>query len=169
MTSKTPFSIRPIEPRDDATIAAIIRAADEAIAGKLDDHFPLYVWQTGSGTQSNMNVNEVVANRAIQLLGGTIGSIVLPPRFGAGQLIVLLASALIVSGAMVARGLSPRLAAAAAVVISVLIGVLTYWYYHLNVSPPVSAGYGFYIGAACAAGALVSSVWVLIVALGRRS
>ena len=53
---------------------AIIRAADEAIAGKLDDHFPLYVWQTGSGTQSNMNVNEVVANRAIQLLGGTIGS-----------------------------------------------------------------------------------------------
>jgi fumarate hydratase class II len=53
---------------------AIVRAADEAIAGKLDDHFPLYVWQTGSGTQSNMNVNEVLSNRAIQLLGGTIGS-----------------------------------------------------------------------------------------------
>jgi fumarate hydratase, class II len=53
---------------------AIIRAADEAIAGKLDEHFPLYVWQTGSGTQSNMNVNEVLANRAIQLLGGEIGS-----------------------------------------------------------------------------------------------
>jgi fumarate hydratase, class II len=53
---------------------AIARAADEAIAGKLDDHFPLYVWQTGSGTQSNMNVNEVLANRAIQLLGGRIGS-----------------------------------------------------------------------------------------------
>jgi Lyase len=53
---------------------AIVRAADEAIAGKLDDHFPLYVWQTGSGTQSNMNVNEVLANRAIQLLGGEIGS-----------------------------------------------------------------------------------------------
>jgi fumarate hydratase class II len=53
---------------------AIVRAADEAIAGKLDEHFPLYVWQTGSGTQSNMNVNEVLANRAIQLLGGTIGS-----------------------------------------------------------------------------------------------
>src|SRR5213593_4540862 len=52
---------------------AIVRAADEAIAGKLDDHFPLYVWQTGSGTQSNMNVNEVLANRAIQLLGGKIG------------------------------------------------------------------------------------------------
>src|ERR1700728_1115170 len=53
---------------------AIVRAADEAIAGKLDDHFPLYVWQTGSGTQSNMNVNEVLANRASQLLGGAIGS-----------------------------------------------------------------------------------------------
>jgi len=53
---------------------AIVRAADEAIAGKLDDHFPLYVWQTGSGTQSNMNVNEVLSNRAIQLLGGTLGS-----------------------------------------------------------------------------------------------
>ena len=53
---------------------AIVRAADEAIAGKLDDHFPLYVWQTGSGTQSNMNVNEVLSNRAIQLLGGKIGN-----------------------------------------------------------------------------------------------
>src|SRR5271165_2851418 len=53
---------------------AIVRAADEAIDGKLDEHFPLYVWQTGSGTQSNMNVNEVLSNRAIQLLGGQIGS-----------------------------------------------------------------------------------------------
>src|SRR5712671_5741479 len=49
---------------------AIVRAADEAISGKLDEHFPLYVWQTGSGTQSNMNVNEVLSNRATQLLGG---------------------------------------------------------------------------------------------------
>jgi fumarate hydratase, class II len=53
---------------------AIIRAADEVIAGKLDEHFPLYVWQTGSGTQSNMNLNEVISNRAIQLLGGTLGT-----------------------------------------------------------------------------------------------
>jgi fumarate hydratase class II len=53
---------------------AIVHAADEAIVGKLDEHFPLYVWQTGSGTQSNMNVNEVLSNRAIQLLGGQIGS-----------------------------------------------------------------------------------------------
>lgn len=53
---------------------AIQKAADEVISGKLDDHFPLKVWQTGSGTQTNMNVNEVIANRAIEILGGKIGS-----------------------------------------------------------------------------------------------
>jgi len=52
----------------------IMRAADEVIDGDLDDHFPLVVWQTGSGTQTNMNVNEVIANRAIELAGGTLGS-----------------------------------------------------------------------------------------------
>jgi fumarate hydratase class II len=52
----------------------IDRAAEEVLAGRLDDHFPLYVWQTGSGTQTNMNVNEVLANRAIELAGGTLGS-----------------------------------------------------------------------------------------------
>ncbi|MFD7608053.1 class II fumarate hydratase [Streptomyces mirabilis] len=52
----------------------IRRVADEVIAGELDDHFPLYVWQTGSGTQSNMNTNEVISNRAIQLAGGELGS-----------------------------------------------------------------------------------------------
>jgi fumarate hydratase class II len=52
----------------------IQRVADEVIAGKLDSEFPLFVWQTGSGTQSNMNVNEVIANRCIQLVGGTLGS-----------------------------------------------------------------------------------------------
>ena len=52
----------------------IVRAADEVIAGTWDDHFPLVVWQTGSGTQSNMNVNEVISNRAIQLSGGEMGS-----------------------------------------------------------------------------------------------
>jgi fumarate hydratase class II len=52
----------------------IIRAADEIIAGKLDAHFPLHVWQTGSGTQTNMNVNEVISNRAIEMLGGVMGS-----------------------------------------------------------------------------------------------
>ena len=52
----------------------IAKVADEVIAGKLDAEFPLYVWQTGSGTQSNMNVNEVISNRAIQLVGGQLGS-----------------------------------------------------------------------------------------------
>ncbi len=52
----------------------IVQAADEVIAGKLDDHFPLVVWQTGSGTQSNMNVNEVISNRAIEIAGGEMGT-----------------------------------------------------------------------------------------------
>ncbi|KCV68343.1 fumarate hydratase, mitochondrial [Fonticula alba] len=53
---------------------AIVAAADEVIQGKLNDHFPLVVWQTGSGTQTNMNTNEVISNRAIEMLGGTLGS-----------------------------------------------------------------------------------------------
>src|SRR6202795_2612262 len=52
----------------------IVKAADEVIAGKLDDQFPLRIWQTGSGTQTNMNVNEVISNRAIELAGGVMGS-----------------------------------------------------------------------------------------------
>jgi len=59
-------------PEDVST--AIIAAAEEVAAGKLDDHFPLVVWQTGSGTQTNMNVNEVISNRAIEILGGVLGS-----------------------------------------------------------------------------------------------
>lgn len=53
---------------------AIVKASDEIIAGKLTDNFPLVVWQTGSGTQTNMNVNEVISNRAIEILGGQLGS-----------------------------------------------------------------------------------------------
>ena len=52
---------------------AIVQAADEVIAGKLNDHFPLRIWQTGSGTQTNMNANEVISNRAIEILGGVMG------------------------------------------------------------------------------------------------
>ncbi len=59
----------------DSNLATeICNAADEVIDGKLDDHFPLVVWQTGSGTQSNMNFNEVIANRAIEMMGGKLGS-----------------------------------------------------------------------------------------------
>ncbi|MBI5114646.1 MAG: class II fumarate hydratase [Rhodovulum sp.] len=60
-----------IEPR---LVAAIVAAADEVVAGRFDDHFPLVVWQTGSGTQTNMNVNEVIANRANELLGAPLGA-----------------------------------------------------------------------------------------------
>jgi fumarate hydratase class II len=61
--------------RLDASVGdLIVKAADEVIDGTLDEHFPLYVWQTGSGTQSNMNGNEVISNRAIELSGGTLGS-----------------------------------------------------------------------------------------------
>src|SRR5271154_5327689 len=61
--------------RLDPTIGnTIVAAAQEVIDGKLDDHFPLAVWQTGSGTQSNMNANEVISNRAIEMLGGGMGS-----------------------------------------------------------------------------------------------
>src|ERR1700692_4503284 len=59
---------------DQRRARAIIRAAREVIDGKFDDHFPLVVWQTGSGTQTNMNLNEVIANRANELLGGKRGA-----------------------------------------------------------------------------------------------
>ncbi|MGN6630712.1 MAG: class II fumarate hydratase [Nitrososphaeraceae archaeon] len=59
-------------PKDKADL--IIKVSDEIINGKLDDEFPLYVWQTGSGTQTNMNVNEVISNRAVELAGGVLGS-----------------------------------------------------------------------------------------------
>src|SRR5438270_8240150 len=59
-------------PADKAKL--IVQAADEVIAGKLNDQFPLRVWQTGSGTQTNMNVNEVISNRAIEIASGEMGS-----------------------------------------------------------------------------------------------
>jgi hypothetical protein len=102
-------------------------------------------------------------------IGGTVGSLDPPTRFGAGQLIVLLSSALLIAGAMVARNLSARLASIAALVISMLIGVLTVWYYHLNVKPPLAAAYGLYIGAAGAVLAVAFSIWALVAnLLGSR-
>src|ERR1700743_1561063 len=64
-------SLKLLEPR---LADAIVKAAQEVIDGKFDDHFPLVVWQTGSGTQTNMNLNEVIANRASELLGGKLGT-----------------------------------------------------------------------------------------------
>jgi fumarate hydratase class II len=69
--AETNMSLGRLEPRIGQ---AIVNAAQEVIEGKLDDHFPLAVWQTGSGTQSNMNANEVISNRAIEMLGGVQGS-----------------------------------------------------------------------------------------------
>ncbi len=72
---KTAAEVNESAGRLDPVLAGAIRqAADEVIDGRLGDHFPLVVWQTGSGTQTNMNVNEVIANRAIELLGGELGS-----------------------------------------------------------------------------------------------
>src|SRR6476646_10707880 len=98
-------------------------------------------------------------------IGGSVGNMpVPPPGFGVGQLITLLASTLIVAGAMSARGLSGRVASTAALTISVLLVVLTMWYYRLYVYAPVSAGYGLYIGAAAAVFAVLVSVWAMLAA-----
>ena len=106
-------------------------------------------------------------------IGGMVGSMPAPPPgFGVGQVITLLASTLIVAGAMAARGLFGRLASTAALAISVLLVVLTMWYYRLYVYSPLSAGYGLYLGAAAAVFALVLSVWAMFAAwsaVGRAS
>ncbi len=101
-------------------------------------------------------------------IGGTHGNLVLPKGFGAGQLIVLLSSTLLVAGAMVGRGLAARLASVAALLISLLIVALTVWYYKLNVSPPVSATYGLYVGAVGASCAAACSVAAVIGALAAK-
>ncbi len=69
--AETNMALGKLDPKLGETI---VKAANEVIEGKLDDHFPLVVWQTGSGTQSNMNANEVISNRAIEMLGGEMGS-----------------------------------------------------------------------------------------------
>jgi hypothetical protein len=102
-------------------------------------------------------------------IGGAHGNLVLPRGFGAGQLIVLLSSALLVAGAMVGRGLSVKLASVAALTVSLLIVALTVWYYKLNVNPPVSAEYGLYIGAAGAVCAVMCSIVAVIAALASRT
>jgi len=98
-------------------------------------------------------------------IGGTHGSVVMPRGFGPGQLIVVLSSVLLVAGAMVGRGLLVRSASTAALVISLLIIGITVWYYRLNVAPPVSAAYGLYVGAGCAACAVVCASTAMIAAL----
>ena len=98
-------------------------------------------------------------------IGGKLGQIAVPPPgFGVGQLIVVLSSTLIVAAAMAARGLSARIASTAALSISVLLTVLAWWYFRLYVAPPIAAGYGFYIGGAATAVAVVLSVLAMVAA-----
>jgi hypothetical protein len=102
-------------------------------------------------------------------IGGAHGNLELPKGFGAGQLIVLLSSTLLVAGAMVGRGLSARVASVAALAISLLLAALTVWYYRLNVKGPVSAEYGLYVGAVgavCAVACSIAAV-IAILAAGR--
>lgn len=101
-------------------------------------------------------------------IGGKHGHIDFPPDgFGIGQFIVLLSSTLIVAAAMSARGLSPRLTSTAALGISVLVAVLSLWYYRLYVTPPISAGYGFYIAVVATLVAAALSVLTMVVAWSR--
>jgi len=103
-------------------------------------------------------------------IGGKLGQIAVPPPgFGVGQLMVLLSAMLIVAAAMAARGLSARIASTAALSISVLLTVLAWWYFRLYVAPPVAAGYGFYIGGAATAVAVVLSVLAMVAAWSEGS
>ena len=98
-------------------------------------------------------------------IGGRLGQIAVPPPgFGVGQLMVLLSATLIVAAAMAARGLSARIASTAALSISVLLTVLAWWYFRLYVAAPIAAGYGFYIGGAATAVAVVLSVLAMVAA-----
>lgn len=102
-------------------------------------------------------------------IGGTYGSLELPLGFGAGQLSVLLSSMLVVTGAMVGRGLSVMFASIAALALSLLSAALIVWYYRLNVNPPVAAEYGLYICMAAAMGAVGCSLWAVVsAALGGQ-
>jgi hypothetical protein len=104
-------------------------------------------------------------------IGGAHGNLELPKGFGAGQLIVLLSSTLMVAGAMVGRGLSTKAASIAALVISLLVAALTVWYYKLNVKGQVSAEYGLYVGAVgavCAVGCSIAAV-IAALAAGRSN
>jgi hypothetical protein len=103
-------------------------------------------------------------------IGGKLGQIpVPPPGFGVGQLMVLLSATLIVAAAMAARGLSARIASTAALAISVLLTVLAWWYFRLYVAAPIAAGYGFYIGGAATAVAVVLSVLAMVAAWSEGS
>jgi hypothetical protein len=98
-------------------------------------------------------------------IGGATGDLSAPVKFDAGQLIVLLASTLIVAGAMTAQGLSARMSAVAALVLSLSIGGLIFVYYRQKITPEIEVGFGLYIGAAATGLAALCSIWALLAAL----
>ena len=103
-------------------------------------------------------------------IGGKVGQFDVPPAgFGVGQLIVLLSTTLMVAGAMSARRLSARSSSAATLAISVLLAVLTAWYYRLYVGGPVEPGYGFYLGCVAIAVGIVLSVFAMVVAWAEEA
>lgn len=104
----------------------------------------------------------------VSAIGGTGGGMTVAPGFGMGQTITLLASALLVAGAMAARGLMQIIAASAALLLSVLLNVLTWRYHHLGVGGEVTAGFGFYIAAGAAGVAAALSAWALADAIMAR-
>lgn len=107
-------------------------------------------------------------DRHANALGGVVGQPALvEPGFGVGQSIVLLASVLLVAGAMIGRGLSPKLASVVALVISLLIVALMVWFYRLYAAPSVGAGWGLYLAAVSVAAAVGCSVWALVSTLAR--
>jgi hypothetical protein len=97
-------------------------------------------------------------------IGGAVGGLLPPVKFDAGQLIVLLASTLIVAGAMTARGLSARLSAVAALVLSLCIAGLTVVYYQQKIVPGVEVAYGLYISVVATSAAAMCSVWAVLAA-----
>jgi hypothetical protein len=102
-------------------------------------------------------------------IGGKVGQLAVPPDgFGVGQLIVILSTTLMVAAAMAARRLFARSSSAAALAISVLLAVMTLWYYRLYVVGPVEAGYGFYVDVVATVVAIVLSVFAMIVAWGEQ-
>jgi hypothetical protein len=115
-------------------------------------------WLVNAGTKTEKSGHA-------SAIGGVMGVVPgRPPGFGVGQLIVLLAAALIVAGAMTAQSIFARLASSSALAISVLHVVLIAWYYRLYVYPPVTAGWGLYLGVAMAVASVLLSIWAMVVA-----
>lgn len=97
-------------------------------------------------------------------IAGSVAGVAMP-RLGPGQFMVLLAALAIVAGAMTARGLSGRLTAVTALVLSIAVLALGIWYYRMHMHPPLAVGYGFYIAAVAAVGAVACAVWATALAL----